>query len=140
MPVTKINREVQKLKKITGSSEKTGWVKENVAHLLSGFVRYADVNLVVNIGHLWGKSALVFCDAMFNNRDFEDNWDPGDDPFSTHSRRNTNDSEIREVHSVDPLIQPLGLDLYMLTLRVQTLSRSAILVSHSTMRRVIYSS
>jgi len=108
MPVTKINREVQKLKKITGSSEKTGWVKENVAHLLSGFVRYADVNLVVNIGHLWGKSALVFCDAMFNNRDFEDNWDPGDDPFSTHSRRNTNDSEIREVHSVDPLIQPLG--------------------------------
>ena len=89
MPVTKINREVQKLKTITGSSEKTGWVKENVAHLLSGFVRYADVNLVVNIGHLWGKSALVFCDAMFNNRDFEDNWDPGDDPFSTHSRRNT---------------------------------------------------
>ncbi len=108
MPVTKINREVQKLKEITGSSAKTGWVKENVAHLLSGFVRYADVNLVVNIGHLWGKSALVFCDAMFNNRDFENNWDPGDEPFSAHSKRNTNDSDIREVHSVDPLIQPLG--------------------------------
>lgn len=108
MAITKINRQVEKLKEITGSSEKTGWVKENVAHFLNGFVRYADVNLVVNIGHLWGKSALVFCDAMFNERDYENNWDPGDEPFSEHSRRSTNFDEIREVHSVDPLIQGPG--------------------------------
>lgn len=108
MTITKINREVQKLKEITGSSQKTGWVKENVAHLLSGFVRYADVNLVVNIGHLWGKSALVFCDAMFNERNFENQWDPGDNQFSGYTKRSENSSEVREVHSVDPLIQPLG--------------------------------
>lgn len=101
-----IQEQIDELKKITGSSQLTGWVKENVAHFLSGFVRYADVNLVVNIGHLWGKSALMFCDAMFNEKNFETNWDVGDPTFVGHTIKSTNPSNVREVHSVDPLLQP----------------------------------
>ncbi len=96
--------QIDELKKITGSSQATGWVKENVAHFLSGFVRYADLNLVLNIGHLWGKSALVFCDAMFNEKKFENNWSVGDQQFRSHTLSSKNESEIKEVHSVDPFI------------------------------------
>ena len=92
--------QIDELKKITGSSQATGWVKENVAHFLSGFVRYADLNLVLNIGHLWGKSALVFCDAMFNEKKFENNWSVGDQQFRSHTLSSKNQSEIKNANNV----------------------------------------
>jgi cephalosporin hydroxylase len=103
-----IQKQIDELKEVTGSSQKTGWVKENVAHILYGLVKYLEPNLVLNIGHLWGKSSMVFCDAMFNQKDFETDWSVGDHHFKNHTMRSSNEDSLREVHSVDPLIQPLG--------------------------------
>lgn len=47
------------LKSITGSSPSVGWLCDGVSFLLYGLVKFYRPQLVVQTGHLWGKSAAV---------------------------------------------------------------------------------
>ena len=52
------------LRKTTGGSIGTGWMHDEVCWLLHGLIRFYRPSLVIQTGHLWGKSALVVLDAL----------------------------------------------------------------------------
>ena len=56
------------LRKTTGGSIGTGWMHDEVCWLLHGLIRFYRPSLVIQTGHLWGKSALVVLDALEEHR------------------------------------------------------------------------
>ena len=52
------------LRQTTGGSIGTGWMHDEVCWLLHGLIRFYRPTLVIQTGHLWGKSALVVLDAL----------------------------------------------------------------------------
>jgi len=57
-------RHVNELRRITGGSETCGWMQDEIAFLLYALVKWYKPDLVVQTGHLWGKSASVVLDAL----------------------------------------------------------------------------
>ena len=103
-----LQKKIDQLKIITGASKKTGWIKDNVAFYLWGLVKLYDPDLVLNIGHLWGKSSMIFCDAMFGNHKLESEYDVGDHEFKNFVERGSIQYSKKKVFSVDPHTHPAG--------------------------------
>jgi hypothetical protein len=55
---------VERLKRITGASKSCGWMYDEVAFLLYGLVKFYKPDVVIQTGHLWGKSACVVLEAL----------------------------------------------------------------------------
>jgi hypothetical protein len=56
---------VERLKRVTGGGSKScGWMFDEVAFLLYSLVKFYKPDLVIQTGHLWGKSACVVLEAL----------------------------------------------------------------------------
>jgi hypothetical protein len=55
---------VERLKRITGASKGCGWMYDEVAFLVYSLVKFYKPDLVIQTGHLWGKSACVILEAL----------------------------------------------------------------------------
>ena len=64
MNVGRLKKKLAKLKKITKASDRTGWVIDEVAFLLYALVKFHKPALIIQIGHLWGKSAVFLLEAL----------------------------------------------------------------------------
>jgi len=57
-------RHVRELGRITGRSKRVGWMFDDPAFFFYGVIKWFKPALVIQTGHLWGKSALVALDAL----------------------------------------------------------------------------
>lgn len=64
MNVPNIKKRLAKLKEITKASDRTGWVIDEVAFLIYTLVKFYKPSLIIQIGHLWGKSSLFLLEAL----------------------------------------------------------------------------
>lgn len=64
MNLARLKKRLAKLKKITGASDRTGWMIDENAFLLYSLVKFYKPVLVIQIGHLWGKSALFLLESL----------------------------------------------------------------------------
>lgn len=64
MNLLRLKKRLAKLKKITKASDRTGWVIDEVAFVLYALVKFYKPSLTIQIGHLWGKSALILLEAL----------------------------------------------------------------------------
>lgn len=55
---------METLKAATGASKHCGWMRDEVAFFLHSLIHLYRPELVIQTGHLWGKSALVVLDAL----------------------------------------------------------------------------
>jgi hypothetical protein len=62
--VDSLAANVERLKGITGASKSCGWMFDEVAFLLYSLVKFYKPDLVIQTGHLWGKSACVVLEAL----------------------------------------------------------------------------
>lgn len=57
-------QHVRHLRQITGGSLGCGWINDELALLLYSLVKWFKPELVVQTGHLWGKSAMVVLESL----------------------------------------------------------------------------
>lgn len=55
---------IKQLKAVTGGSLECGWMCDEVADFVASLVRFYRPELVIQTGHLWGKSAAVILEAL----------------------------------------------------------------------------
>jgi cephalosporin hydroxylase len=65
-PRKTIQQRITELRKVSGGSSNVGWMHDEVCWLLFGLIRFYRPSLVIQTGHLWGKSALVALEALRN--------------------------------------------------------------------------
>lgn len=99
---------VAELKRITGGSLECGWMCDEVADFVASLVRFYKPELVIQTGHLWGKSAAVILEALTS----ESGHDPveGDKLFAqfvADRRPVANGKLISKLISIDP--NPMGV-------------------------------
>lgn len=63
-PIVRLRERVNLLREITGGSRSCGWMFDETAFLLYGLVKFYKPQLVIQTGHLWGKSALFVLEAL----------------------------------------------------------------------------
>jgi len=101
--MTKRMRErVEKLKKITGGSNVSGWMFDNVAMFVYGMVKLYQPDLVIQTGHLWGKSAVVVLEALTDGGAIEGEDPDGDLAFREFVRGRRRVSVSPRLVSIDP--------------------------------------
>ncbi len=64
MHTSALKKRLARLKKITKASDRTGWVIDEVAFLIYSLVKFYKPGLIIQIGHLWGKSAVFLLEAL----------------------------------------------------------------------------
>lgn len=64
MNLLRLKKRLSNLKKITGASNRTGWMVDENAFLIYSLIKFYKPSLVIQIGHLWGKSALFLLEAL----------------------------------------------------------------------------
>jgi cephalosporin hydroxylase len=67
-------KRVRELRQISGGSLSCGWMYDDVAFFLYSLVKFYKPELVIQTGHLWGKSALITLEGIndgFLNGDSE---------------------------------------------------------------------
>ncbi|XOB41508.1 MAG: hypothetical protein ACKKMS_02175 [Candidatus Nealsonbacteria bacterium] len=64
-PFTFIKR-IRELRKISGGSLNCGWMCDEIVFLLYSLVKVYKPELVIQTGHLWGKSICIVLDALTN--------------------------------------------------------------------------
>ena len=57
-------QHTRELGKITGRSHSVGWIFDEPAFFLYGFVKFFKPELIIQTGHLWGKSAEIMLEAL----------------------------------------------------------------------------
>jgi hypothetical protein len=107
-----VNR-IRELRQISGASLSCGWMYDEVAFFLYSLVKLYKPQVVIQIGHLWGKSALITLEAMNDgflgeNSRIEDKEQNGDKEFSKFviAHKPTLNS-MPKLISIDP--QPLDV-------------------------------
>jgi cephalosporin hydroxylase len=60
----RLSKRINLLREITGGSQSCGWMFDELAFLMYGLVKFYKPKLVIQTGHLWGKSALVILEAL----------------------------------------------------------------------------
>ncbi len=64
MDIPRFKKRLAKLKEITKASDRTGWMVDEVAFHIYSLVKFYKPSLIIQIGHLWGKSALFLLEAL----------------------------------------------------------------------------
>lgn len=64
---------VRELRRITGGSRNCGWMSDEQAFLLYALIKRFRPEVVLQTGHLWGKSALVIAEALDDGFLMEEN-------------------------------------------------------------------
>ena len=100
---TNLRATVKELGDVTGKSDSCGWMFDEVAWLLHAFVIFIRPEIVIQTGHLWGKSACMILHALRYQMEIEGNTPQGDAAFDTfvHSRIAERPS-FGQLISVDP--------------------------------------
>ena len=62
--MTRMAERIRKLREITGGAVECGCVCDEVALLIYTLVKFYRPELVIQTGHLWGKSAVVILEAL----------------------------------------------------------------------------
>lgn len=57
-------QHIRELRRITGGSLSVGWMFDDPAFFLYGLMKWFKPELVIQTGHLWGKSALIAMEAQ----------------------------------------------------------------------------
>lgn len=60
----KLSKNINYIKNVMNASDRTGWIVDDVAFFLYSMIKFYKPDLVIQIGHLWGKSSVVVCEAM----------------------------------------------------------------------------
>lgn len=74
----RLRERIAELARVTGRSSTCGWMDDASCYLLYGLVKHVKPDVVLQSGHLWGKSALVVLEALTDDA-LLDNWDSGGD-------------------------------------------------------------
>jgi hypothetical protein len=98
------NIQLIELKNITGASLGCGWLHDEPATLLRSLIIYSKPEIVVQTGHLWGKSALIILQAleeMYSSPVEEQN---AHELFESFVNENTPNRPVTvpQLHSIDP--------------------------------------
>ncbi len=99
-------KRLSTLKEITGASDRTGWMVDDVSLLLYTLVKFYKPDTVIQIGHLWGKSACTILEALsdgFLNGEttIEEGVLSGDKKFHAFTREHTPEAKPGFLISVD---------------------------------------
>ena len=71
--MTRLRERLRILREATGASKNCGWMVDEVASLLYALVKFTRPDMVIQTGHLWGKSALFVLEALTDGEGlFED--------------------------------------------------------------------
>ena len=99
------------LQDLTGTSTTCGWMVDDVAFLLYSLVKFYKPELVVQTGHLWGKSVFMILEALtdgFLETDFIESGAPSADrEFSAFTTAHSPRFGDKRVISIDP--EPMGV-------------------------------
>src|ERR1035437_5202837 len=76
-----LSENVKALGELTGKSWNCGWMFDEVAWLLHALVGFIRPEVVIQTGHLWGKSACVILDALKYQLEIEGSHLQGDAAF-----------------------------------------------------------
>jgi hypothetical protein len=100
-----MRERINTLKAITKASDRTGWMIDDVAFLLYALIKFYRPSLVIQIGHLWGKSAIVILEALHDAFLYETALETGrlsgDPEFLAFTQERTPPRERGRLISVD---------------------------------------
>jgi hypothetical protein len=102
----KLSDNVQELGRVTGKSGSCGWMFDEVAWFLHALVGLVRPEIVIQTGHLWGKSACVILNALTYELKIEGNAPQGDGAFDSFVREHTRPLGGKLI-SIDP--GPVGV-------------------------------
>ena len=113
MNITRINSRLRSLWNATGGSPNCGWMVDEVAVYLYGLIKFYKPELVIQTGHLWGKSALFVLEALTDGflvcERVENIEREGDPAFKKFVQANVPQRKLPAyLVSVDP--DPLGVE------------------------------
>lgn len=99
-----VNDELIQLKEISGASLACGWLHDEPAILLEALILYYKPEVVIQTGHLWGKSALIILQSLKKMYSLESEDQNAHEMFEKYVRSNTPSSPkiIPVLHSIDP--------------------------------------
>lgn len=97
----------QQLRSITGGSTTCGWMCDEVAAFIGSLVRFYRPELVIQTGHLWGKSSLAVLEAFGKPEPLEGLPVGGDAKFSAFVDARRPEPERQMLISIDP--EPMGV-------------------------------
>lgn len=106
MNIEQSKKRLAKLKAITKYSDRTGWMIDEVAFFLYSLVKLYKPSLVIQIGHLWGKSALFLLQALtdgflMDGERIEDEILSGDKKFFSYIKSQWPKVRVGKLISVD---------------------------------------
>lgn len=101
----RLRERLEELYRATGGSDCSGWIYDPVAELLYALVKMFRPQLIVQTGHLWGKSACVMLEALTDGESFGTEGS-GDKKFSDFMNERT-PKLTGMMHSIDP--NPAGV-------------------------------
>lgn len=93
----------QELREITGGSTTCGWMCDEVAAFIGSLVRFYRPELVIQTGHLWGKSALTVLEAFGPAETLEGRPEGGDTAFIAFVDKRRPQPTKQKLISIDPL-------------------------------------
>lgn len=104
LPIVRRTRELYRL---TGGSLTCGWMYDEVAFLLYSLIKWYRPDLVIQTGHLWGKSASIVLEALndgfITESGIEEQQQRADERFSTFVIANSSKRELSgRLISIDP--------------------------------------
>lgn len=59
-----INHRLRELEKVTGGASGCGWMCDEVAKLLYSLIQFYRPSVVIQTGHLWGRSSVFILEAL----------------------------------------------------------------------------
>jgi cephalosporin hydroxylase len=82
-----------------------GYMVDDVAHFVYSIVIFFKPDLVIQTGHLWGKSARIILEALEVNKvplGFEEKYENADPVFSAMTQANSPKNKTGRLLSIDP--------------------------------------
>lgn len=98
---------IEDLKRITGASTNCGWICDEVAWFIHSLVRFHRPELVIQTGHLWGKSAAAILEAFTDCEPLELTQQNADVKFAEFVERGRPRPKAQKLISIDP--EPMGV-------------------------------
>ena len=103
--------KIAKLKAIDGGDWKCGYICDEVGFMLYSLVKMVNPDLIIQTGHLWGKSALIMLEALTDGKVKLDADRNGSDPlFEKFLADHAPDTKPGRLISIDPEVNLAGID------------------------------